>query len=490
MQALLSKLWQNPFVEKIAFLGLLSLLLCGLQVRDWPFYSVVLAAMTFFPQLRWQILPIASIAGWLWMNHLGWHNVRQTYLALGFQGIDTDSLLYRIPIVSLFLAISLLFLKLSTFFSQNRHRSVLLFATFYLVLLAVANQMRTYSILAVMIWGLVPVLLKIFWWLSLDLVTSEAKSDTSFKGILTRVFYFQPAWSLGSWVPIPGALSHLRRVEVFSEEDLRALRSSAVRLLLFVFVTKALWDALGFFLIGKNFGLLGKYPQIPFEYHRNWGPYFDGIIQMKLVTDPESRPSAMIRWAFFYYKMFGWLVDHAFVHGGIVVALVRGSGFRAFRNVYRPFSSPSFDHFRSRWLHYYNEMLIELGVKPIYETLERDRPRRLRIFISVFAGILFISFLFHLNFGYPIYLAETNFSTMVSRYLWVLPYSFVLALVCAMSAAKLKIFSWLGKFPQIAKVLVYTHIYFGIYLLAELFAHPRRELSLEELWVFVKDFFI
>ncbi len=82
------------------------------------------------------------------------------------------------------------------------------------------------------------------------------------------------------------------------------------------------------------------------------------------------------------------------IWGNTVVACCRMTGFRAFRNTYRPFRARTIAEFWNRYYYYFKELLVEFFFYPAFARYFKGH-RRLRIFFATFCAATLGNLAFH-----------------------------------------------------------------------------------------------
>jgi D-alanyl-lipoteichoic acid acyltransferase DltB (MBOAT superfamily) len=172
------------------------------------------------------------------------------------------------------------------------------------------------------------------------------------------------------------------------------------------------------------------------------------------------------------------------IWGNAVVACCRMTGFRAFRNTYRPFRARTIAEFWNRYYYYFKELLVDCFFYPTFFRYCKSH-RRLRLFVATFAAACFGNVFYHF-FRDLNYIKELGFWKALAGFDAYIFYSVVLAAGIAISQLRqrpVKTTSWIrGRF-------VPTFCVISFFCILSVFGATDKRYPIQECFRFLAHLF-
>jgi hypothetical protein len=448
----------------------------------WWLISLYLLIFSLLPQLRWQILLVATWTFLLFVpTGFHWEHINTLFrnAAIPWQISSNGEGLPLILAAILFAALCL-YLARSSPLSRHLKRPVLTLICLYLGLMISASYAPLTPAIRAVLWAFLAVFGQYFWFVCYSLKECRAPNQVP---LLLQFGQYRPFW-LPGMLPYNKSAGYLRKIEAKTAEEFAICQLKGFKLLLWALWLK-LFTALGSITVfGYGDLMAGR-----LQFKRELGTvqmFLDGNFLKELVTLPFSgflpRYETAFNlaangtplpwhtnWAvlitnFLYILLYAAFTTH------IIIAIVRMCGFNALRNTYRPLSSKTIAEFWNRYFYYFKELLVEFFFYPTFFRYFKKRPR-LRMYTATMAAAFFGNFLFHFMRDIWVVVELGFFEAMVAFHTHFI-YAFVLGNVIFLSQARKE------KVSQ-SKAGLFTRFFtpirvFGFYCLLSIFVDFRR----------------
>lgn len=415
----LQQRFENGFAGNFGLvlsLIVLSWVLSLSGVQNLPLIVFAVLLLNLFPEKFGLILSGLSIAGVLFyegyivetMVHAQRDLMPAIVSALGVSG----SIYIKPMALILFL---LTWFGILTFFRQFDKRPLwipLLFMFFLLLLLKVGGF---HGDLLLVGWTYYFLLATAFWnfaYLSLE------KNPSNQLGLTL------PFWRMIGVIsaPIHRGGQYLLRAQAKTEIEWARTRWSGVKLIVWCLLLRYFGFALSDTVFGTKY--LGfELPSFNVTNYR-WYPL---MVYMDLPIPLWQKWVALMT-----NTTFTLMVNVA-SYVGMMIAVARLSGFRLFRNTYKPYQASSFHDFFNRLFFYYNEILIHFFFYPSWRRVRKIAlPKKVKIFAVIFFTVFVGGQIIH-ALRISGWLAAVPIERLSLIYLGRMPYFFLLALFAALS---------------------------------------------------------
>ena len=380
---------------------LIGLLLFFGQYQHYIYASIVFFVFSFITEKKLQTFILLSFVALIFketyfytldFSNLHFFGKPKSLLDLIFHFSLPYELRYTFSLLGIFLL-----LGLSAVYARMKFMSPVLFVTAFFLLLAFCfhsltgvSQWYRGILLVTMI-----VLAKSFWYLCLNLQSIRFEKNINLNFNLSK--FIIPFWSHNlvrshgvpnGWREVEQGLSKSRH------SDLLSIQVSGLKLIFWSLCLKYLAAFMVKFFYDTPL-ILPLMGEISFTSLALPNPQKLGFNVYNSLNRPFlEKISVMIINPFIY------ILREPVGDGGVLIGYIRLLGIYTPRQVYRPYLATNFNDFFRRIYYYYNYLLIEFFIIPLYQLFSGSRiNRKLKLFFSVligvFVGALIMNYLRH-----------------------------------------------------------------------------------------------
>jgi hypothetical protein len=357
----------GKLVVLTVFAGMLHLL-----TENWLAVSALILLITFLPEYRRGLIACGTVY-WL-MFHNSWFDwalvrgvAQREGAAVNFAVVMPIGMAALIAFAAGFCWIAFRWRTASVM-----RRPMLLLGLCYTALLLGACYAPVIPAGRVYLWTGVLLLGPYFWFIGYTLLDRNSKDRDP---LALQMGGWFPFWvgSAASFTPFPKGAAYLRRIEARTPADFAVTQIKGVKLLLW---TLLLSLAIGVFRIITHVWL-----------HI---PPFPEVFRQSIARHPYPW---FVAWASLIGDFLETMLSVSIVGSG-VVACCRMTGFRAFRNTYRPFRARTIAEFWNRYYYYFKELLVEFFFYPAFARYFKGH-RRVRIFFATLSAATLGNLIYH-----------------------------------------------------------------------------------------------
>lgn len=404
--------WAVRFVQtvpgKFVLLGVFSLLIAIYWPQWVLFVGICLGGCVFFPERRHVLLVVASLASiMIGRTNVHREDIFDLFALFGLKSLANNGFFFVLIILVLFLCyLTVLFSK-----KPKTGNRVYLRRPILAVLAVVFGVAITLSYAPVapavkgLGWALLIIFNKYIWFLAYSLCERNAPDSPPFH---RQLGYYLPFWYPVN-LPIPKGASYIGQIRADSPEALAVCQLKGLKLLIwaiylsiFAIFLKAV--CLGFGeSYSKLFALVVDQKTLLFFFREqlvgrleNWPlilniPNYNEAVELC----SAGQPLPFYRnWQALILKFFLILLHIAILSHG-AIAICRMAGYRALRNVHKPFSATTLAGFWNNYQYYYKELMVAVFFYPTFLRCFRNRPI-LRYFTATMAAAGLGNFIYHL----------------------------------------------------------------------------------------------
>jgi len=356
---------------KLALLAIFAAMY-SLQSENWLGMCAIILPITFLPKYR-RALIVCGTLYWLAFHNswCDWTMVRKVSEREG--ALVNFALLMPIATGAL-LAFGAVFCWMVSHWRTAKlmRRPILLLGLCYAVVLLGACYAPVTHAGRVYLWTAVTMLGSYFWFIGYTLLDRNSK-DRDPLPLQMGVWF--PFWvgNSNSLTPFPKGAAYLRRIEARTPEDLAITQIKGLKLLL--------WTLMLSVILAVSRNVLHVRLHIP-------------PLQDVFAHSVARQPYPMFfEWASLIGDFLETMLTFS-IWGNSVVACCRMTGFRAFRNTYRPFRARTIAEFWNRYYYYFKELLVEFFFYPAFARYFKGH-RRVRIFFATLCAATLGNMVFH-----------------------------------------------------------------------------------------------
>lgn len=413
MKSILDTLWlkfsSNRFTgSTISLLLLFTILLWFLRVPEWWAVGLTLSAITTFYKHKLPLIWVTSILFCVFSNNLGWTYIEALQpISVLLEKWNTYCLRSLLLFITLLITYSLVFL-IKKNRKLNQRPILILLTLFFISAIVAAMQFHTvggvYATVCIALFG------KFIWFFAYDL-KDRASAPT----------LFFPFWTSKN-VPIPKGQLHMKEINA-KPEQLQNTQRSGLRLLVWVtvlFLVHQITEHLVFNRM-NNISTFLKIPTLNLS----------DIVTHHSLSVVSTNNLLWQNWLIVFCTASLYLIKYT-IDYGIIVAIVRMTGYSAPRQVYRPLQSRSFAELLRRILYYYSELLLVMFILPIHRELRFLKSKNIRQFISITAGVTLGGICYHFSRDFLPY-ANYGLTKAMPHLLSLIPYFIIMGALSASS---------------------------------------------------------
>ncbi len=349
--------------------------------KDWWLDVVVMLAVTsYLPSLRTYLLPLGSLYWLCTYLNLEWNFVTQ-YASSQGQTALVESAWFKAAIVASIILFCWTYSNLSHRYPKSLlfKRPLFTLFIFYFFVLWAVSYLPLSAVTKVIVWALIIILSRYFWYLAYSLAESRNKTPKPF---LLQFGHYFGFWSGGllDEAPIPKGAAYIRKIEAKNSTELAICQLKGFKLLLWALYLKILTQFCVIVFHDQPLKILGML-EIPY---RLVVPRFAEIFTQYVQGTPLPWH---ICWVAIIIEKLTILLKLS-VYGHLIVALCRMVGFNALRNTYRPLEVKTILDYWNHFFFYFKELLVDLFFYPAFFRYFKSYPK-LRLFFATFcaAGI-------------------------------------------------------------------------------------------------------
>lgn len=347
------------------------------QTTNWLQLVVFLTVMTFLPQCRPVLLPLATF-GELYLA--GWPNAEIPW-SIPQQHYPSDFFFKPLMVAAVLGIFALYYTAVKenrdTWYGRRPVRTLLLL---FLLLLLAATTVPLSSPQAVYLWGFLAVLGKYLWFFNYTLLDCHAKETPP---LVLQTGYYRPFWG-GTATPFPKGAAYLRKIEAKNPKELAISQLKGIKLVYWALLLSLLERLLRQIFYGAS-DVAGQ-PFLGIANSLNI-PSFHAVLHGTGQYPWYLNWLALI--ANFFVRLLGFSV-----WGHTIIACCRMAGYNALRNTYKPLQSASIAEFWNRFYYYFKELLVDNFFYPAFLRYFKKRPK-IRLFFATMAAAGFGNILFH-----------------------------------------------------------------------------------------------
>lgn len=356
---------------KLTMLTIFAAMFC-LKSENWLGMSALILLVTFLPQYR-RILIACGTLYWL-IFHSSWCDWGLVRRVAASEGAAINFARLMPIAVATFLTFAVGFCWMVSRWRTARitRRPILLLGLCYTLLLLGACYARVSPVGRAYLWTAVLLLGSYFWFIGYTILDRNSKDRDP---LPVQMGCWFPFWIGGSTslVPFPKGAAYLRRIEARTPEDLAVTQIKGLKLLL--------WTLMLTMTLGVFRNITHAWLHIP---------TFPEAFAHSVARQPYPR---FLEWTSLIGDFLETMLDYS-IWGNIVVACCRMTGFRAFRNTYRPFRARTIAEFWNRYYYYFKELLVEFFFYPAFARYFK-RHKRLRVFLATLSAATLGNLIFH-----------------------------------------------------------------------------------------------
>jgi hypothetical protein len=373
-------------ITMLAAFGL-GLLFFGANPPSALFLPLLLAVITFFPELRRFTLAITPIV----------FVVTQTF---------QQPVLLSLNLAVIALGILLYWCAMRWPKSRFGRRPVAFLLTGFTVLILIGCAVTPRSLPHWILWNLVGLMASYVWFIGYALIDRNSKPARDLTLELTS---FRPLWGSTN-TPFPKGASYLRRIEAQNPEQLAIVQLKGLKLLAWAILlaaSQSLW-----------FRFFHDYLRIP-------------TAAQALAMSIRGTPAAWhLRWESQILDLFESILEVS-IFGHRIIAFCRMAGYNALRNTYRPLSSTTIAEFFNRFYYYFKELVVDFFFYPAFFRYWKSNGR-LRMVFATFAAACFGNVFYHFTRDWQV-IRDAGLWKAITNYQVFLFYSAMLAAVLSIS---------------------------------------------------------
>lgn len=413
MKSILDTLWLKFSSNRvtgstISLLLMFTILLWFLGIPEWWAIGITLSTITAFYKYKLPLIWVASILFCVFSNNLGWSYIETLQpISSLLEQWNPYCLRSLLLLIALLTAYSLVFIikKIRTL---NQRPILTLLLLFFTLAIVSGFQFHTfngfYASVCIALFG------KFIWFFAYDL-KDRSNSPT----------LFFPFWTSKN-VPIPKGKLHMREIDTKTDQ-LQTTQRSGLRLLIWVallFIIHQMTEHLVFNRSNNISALLGL-PSL----------HLSDIVTHHSLSVVSTSNLLWQNWLIVFCTASLYLIKYT-IDYGIIVAIVRMTGYAAPRQVYRPLQSRSFAELLRRILYYYSELLLVMFILPINRELRFVKSKNVRQFISITTGVTFGGTCYHFSRDFLHY-ANYGLTKAMPHLLSLIPYFIIMGTLSASS---------------------------------------------------------
>lgn len=404
--------WAVAFAQtlpgKIAMLAVFSLLLAVYWPKWVLFIALCLWFCIFFPGRRHWILVAAALGSIV----IGRTDVSQSTIEQVLVHFGYGPLSGPLTIVGMAGVVLFCYGLLVSFFSRGglrgwamADRPVLLVLSALLALILAVGNLPLAPAVQCFSWIFIILCCKYLWFLCYSLSESRDPHSPPF---YRQLGHYLPFWHPVD-LPIPKGAAFLAQIKARTPEELAICQLKGLKLLLwavylslFTLLLKAVCFGFGesystmFHLIVHKGSLIFYFREQEVLAVPHW-PLFLDIPRYRdaFALAASGNPLPFHKnWQALAVNFFILLL-HIAITSHAAIAVCRMAGYRALRNVHRPFSATTIAGFWNNYQYYYKELMVTVFFYPTFLRYFKNRPL-LRYYAATMAAACLGNFLYHL----------------------------------------------------------------------------------------------